>query len=94
MVSIKYLSGEAALSCWNVIAAERATSTKATGLLDRAFAQPSREQGASANPAPTYFSRSRLDSFPGPASGMKIPASPINQSHQQHTKNRLDNRNE
>jgi hypothetical protein len=61
MVSIKYFSGEAALSCRNVIPAAAATSVKVTGLADSEGDQAS---GFTVSPNPIEpmpFSRSRLE---------------------------------
>jgi hypothetical protein len=61
MVSIKYFSGEAALSCRNVIPDVVATSVKVTGLVGSGADHAS---GLTVSPKPIEpmpFSRSRLE---------------------------------
>src|SRR5207244_10552276 len=61
MVSIRNFSGEAALSCWKVMPARRATSTKVTTVCEDG---QTRGDAAKAIPTdPAYLSSSRLESF-------------------------------
>src|SRR6266536_1813809 len=60
MVSIRNFSGEAALSCWKVMPARRATSTKVTTVCEDGQTCGDAAKAIPAEPA--YLSSSRLES--------------------------------